>query len=346
MNKTFISKGFLLFLLVAVLYVCYQIFTPFLDEILISAVLVSIFYGPYERLVKLLRGRKNIASLVMCILVVLIVILPISNFIVYAAQRSVTGYNQIISSANNFNLEGLKNYPYLEKFNMIGIGTDTLKDVLIDVAKKLNDWLVGGAASLIRGTTSFFISIFLVLFAMFFFFVDGKKMVEKLMYWTPLPNKYDKEIFKKFKDVSYSTIFSTFITAIAQGFIGAIGLLIIGFPVFFTSIALAFASIIPYIGTAIVWVPISIYLLATGQIWQGIFLIVWGSVVVGNSDNLIRTYLIKDKAGVHPLFVFFSILGGIILFGFWGIVFGPLVISLAVTILHIYEMEYESVLEK
>ncbi len=128
--------------------------------------------------------------------------------------------------------------------------------------------------------------------------------------------------------------------------IGAIGFLIVGFPVFFPSITMAFTSIIPYVGTALVWVPIGLYLLVTGNIWQGIFIMIWGAVIVGNSDNVIRAYLIKDKAGVHPLFVVFSILGGLSLFGFWGIVFGPLVISLAVTILHIYEMEYESVLEK
>ncbi len=346
MNKNYLAKGFLLFLVVGVLYVCYLIFTPFLDEILISAVLVSIFYGPYERLVKLFRGRKNIASLVMCILVILIVILPVSNFIVYAAQRSVSGYNQIITYANNFDFSGLKSYPYLEKFDMIGLNSDTIKDVLIDVAKKLNDWLVGGAASVIRGTTNFFISVVLVLLTMFFFFIDGKKMVERLMYWTPLPNKYDREIFYKFRDVSYSTIISTFVTAFAQGVAGALGFVIIGLPAFFAGVAMAFLSLLPYFGSGLVWFPVSIYLLVTGQIWQGIFLMAWGMALVGTIDNLIRAYLIKGKAQVHPIFVIFSILGGIILFGFWGIVFGPLFISLAVTILHIYEMEYENVLEK
>ena len=73
---------------------------------------------------------------------------------------------------------------------------------------------------------------------------------------------------------------------------------------------------------------------------------VWGALIDGNSDKLLRTYLIKNKAGVHPLFVFFSILGGLSIFGFWGIIFGPLIIALAVTILHIYELEYENVLEK
>jgi predicted PurR-regulated permease PerM len=109
---------------------------------------------------------------------------------------------------------------------------------------------------------------------------------------------------------------------------------------------MAFLSLLPYFGSGLVWFPVSIYLLVTGQIWQGIFLMAWGMALVGTIDNLIRAYLIKGKAQVHPIFVIFSILGGIILFGFWGIVFGPLFISLAVTILHIYEMEYESVLEK
>lgn len=171
-------------------------------------------------------------------------------------------------------------------------------------------------------------------------------MLEKLMYLTPLPNKYDLEIFKKFKDVSYSTFVSTFVVAIAQGILGAIGFIIIGFPAFFAGIAIAFISILPYVGSVIITVPIAVYLLAIGNVWQGVFMLIWGLGVVANVDNLIRAYMIKGKSEVHPIFLIFSILGGIVLFGFWGVVIGPLVIALAITIIHIYELEYRGVLEK
>ena len=346
MERHYISKIFLIFLIIVVIYACYRIFAPFLDEILAATILVTVFYAPYERLVKFFRGRKSIAALIMCLLVALLVILPLTNFIVYAAQRSVVGYERILTFVNENKLEGIIQDGYLDKVNVLGLSSDTARDVIIDIAKKVNDWLVSGAANFIKGTTNFLISLVLIIFTMFFFFTDGKRMVEKITSWTPLSDKYSKEIFKKFRDVSYSTMASTFVTAIVQGIIGAIGFIIVGLPAFFAGIAMGFLSLLPYIGAGFVWFPVGIYLLVVGKIWQGIFLLIWGAAVISTVDNLIRAYIIKGKAQVHPIFIIFSILGGIALFGFWGIIFGPLIISLAVTVLHIYELEYGKALEK
>lgn len=346
MNKDFISKAFLIFLIISVAYICYLIFRPFLTVILVATILVSIFYNPYQQIVKLFRGRRNLAAFVMCFMIALLVILPIANFIAYTAQRGVEAYDTTVKYFTEKDIEGFISFESLSRFNVLGLSGETLKNTLIDVADKVKDWLAAGAGNFIKGTTNFVISVFLIFFTMFFFFVDGPKMLERLMYWTPLPNKYDKEIFKKFRDVSYSTVVSTFVTAIAQGLIGALGFIIVGLPAFFTGIAMAFLSLLPYIGAAFIWAPAGIYLLFIGKIWQGIFILIWGGAVVSTVDNLIKAYIIKGKAKVHPIFIIFSILGGISLFGFWGVIFGPLIISLAVTILHIYEMEYGNVLEK
>lgn len=346
MPANMLSKSFLMFCIVAILYICYNIFKPFLVIIVVATILVTIFYGPYEQLVITLRGRKNLASLIMCLLVAVLVIVPIANFMVYSAQRSLETYDLTRDFFGRHDVSTTIKNEFWDKYNYLGLGGDTFKSALIEVAKKVNDWIVNGTGSIIKGTTNFFFSLIMIIFTMFFFFIDGSRMLEKLMYWTPLPNKYDKEIFKKFKDVSYSTIISTFVTAIAQGLIGAIGFMIVGVPAFFAGIAMAFLSLLPYIGAAFIWFPVGVYLLVMGEIWQGVFLFIWGIGVVATVDNLIKAYIIKGKAQVHPIFIIFSILGGITFFGFWGVVFGPLVISLAVTILHIYELEYESVLEK
>lgn len=346
MPGSMLSKSFLIFCIIAILYICYNIFKPFLVIIVAATILSTIFYGFYEQMVKVLRGRKNIAAALMCFLVAILVILPIANFMVYTAQRSIETYDITKKFLESHNVSMKIKDTFWAKYDYLGLDTETFKSALIEVAKKVNDWIVNGTGNIIKGTTNFIFSLIMIIFTMFFFFIDGQKMLERLMYWTPLPNKYDREIFKKFKDVSYSTIISTFVTAIAQGFIGAIGFMIVGVPAFFAGIAMAFLSLLPYVGSAFVWFPVGVYLLITGNIWQGVFLFVWGAVIVSTVDNLIKAYIIKDKAQVHPIFIIFSILGGIAFFGFWGVIFGPLVISLAVTILHIYELEYESVLEK
>ncbi|MFH1522576.1 MAG: AI-2E family transporter [Patescibacteria group bacterium] len=346
MDKSFISKAFLLLIIIFVVYACYLIFRPFLTEILAATIIVSIFYSTYELLVKKLWGRRNLAALVMCILVALLVIIPLANFIVYAAQKSVEAYSEITTKVNTDNLGIIMDSRALDKVNLMGFDSESIRGFIIDIAKKLKDWLVSGGTNLIKGTTNFIISLVIIIFTTFFFFVDGKKMIEKLMYWTPLSNKYDKKIFQKFRDVSHSIMLSTFVTAAAQGIIGAIGFLIVGMPAFFAGVAMAFLSLLPFVGAAIIWLPVGVYLLVTGSIWQGIFLLIWGGAVVSTTDNVLRAYIIKGKAQVHPIFIIFSVLGGIALFGFWGIIFGPLIISLAVTILHIYELEYGDVLEK
>lgn len=344
MEKNNLPKIFLLILLVAILYAVYRIFQPFLVEIIAATILVSIFYRPYEWLVKKLKGKRSIASFIMCLVVVLLVIVPTVNLIIYGAQKSIDAYNQTRVYLNN-NEEIIK-VNIIRQADILGINVESVKDLIVETVKKSSDWLVSGSASLVKGTTSFIISLIVIVFTMFFFFVDGQRMVEKLMHWTPLPNKYDKEIFKKFRDVSFSTVISTFATAAAQGVIGGLGFLFVGLPAFLPGLFMAFLSLIPYVGTLFVWLPAGIYLLVEGKIVSGIFMLAWGAIVVSNSDNLIRAYLIKGKAQVHPIFIIFSILGGIALFGFWGVILGPLIISLAVTILHIYELEYETVLEK
>jgi predicted PurR-regulated permease PerM len=336
-----LQRSFLLLLIAAIILACYFIFRPFLAEMMVAAVLVSVFYTPFLWLTKKLGGRRGISALLMCILVVLLVIVPIANILFYAAQQSIVAYTYLrdfVASLSGGSAVQI-NSSIQVVYDFV-LENEFAKNTLLGVVDYLKQWFASGAGFIIIGTTNFFVSLALIILTMFFFFIDGEKMLDRLKRWTPLSSQYDHEIFKKFRVVSYSTMLSTFVTAIAQGLIGAVGLFIVGIPAVLGGVAMAFLSLIPYFGAGLVWAPIAAYLLISGQIWQGIFLIAWGAGVVGSADNLIRAYIIKGKAEVHPIFVIFSILGGIALFGFWGVVFGPLIISLAVTIMHIYEMEY------
>lgn len=348
MSRAFLTRLFLFALLFGVIAACYLIFKPFLITILISAVLASIFYPIYEWLTKKIGGRPNLAALIMCLLILLVIIIPMTNLIIFGAQKSIAAYSDTMRFLNNNNVgDNIEDGILAKAQGWFNISGTELKGIFLDVAKKSSNWLVEGAGGFLKGTTSFVISLVLIIFTLFFFFADGKRMLEKLMYWTPLPDKYDHLIFKKFKDVSYTVFLSTFAVAIAQATLCAIGFTIVGLPAFFPAIATALLSMIPFFGAYLVWVPASIYLLVTGHIWQGVFMIIWGAGLISTIDNVIRMFMIKGKAQVHPLFVLFSVLGGITVFGFWGVVIGPLIISLAVTVLNIYdEIEYKKILSK
>ena len=345
MKKDNLSRPFLITLLVLVFVACYLVFKPYLSEILIAAVLVSIFYGLYEKLVRFLRGKRNLAAGIMCFILVLVIIIPIVNLIIYSGQQSVQAYQSTVQFLNENKMETVLEDSYLSQLNVFGFDPSSIEQFIMDTLKKSSNWLVDGATTLITETTKFIFSLFMIILTMFFFFVDGKNMLNKIMYWSPLKNSYDLEIFKKFRSVSYTIFVTTFVTAAAQGLVGAIGFIIIGLPAFFAGILMGFLSLLPYIGAAFIYVPVGVYLLFIGEVWQGIFLLLWGSIILGNTDNILRGYMIKGKAQVNPIFIIFSILGGIVLFGFWGVIIGPLIISIAVTVLHIYELEYANSLD-
>jgi len=342
------TRIFLLVLLISVLGACFLVFKPFLIIILVAAILASVFYRPYEWLAIKMGGRKKIAAIVMCLLIILVIIVPLTNIIIYGAQKSVVAYSDTIQFLNAGGYENtIESGVLATAQKWFNIGGEGLKTLILDIAQKSSNFLVSGATGFLKGTTTFIISLILIIFTLFFFFIDGQKMLERVMYWTPLPDKYDHLIFKKFRDVSYSVFFSTFLIAVVQSSLLAIAFLIVGLPAFFPAIATALLSMIPLVGTWLVWVPAGIYLLAIGHIWQGLFVLIFGMAIISTSDNVIRMYIINTKAEVHPIFILFSVLGGIALFGFWGIVIGPLLISLSVTILNIYdELEYSKILHK
>jgi len=347
-----LTKPFLLILVVLVLVGCYLVFRPFLTEIFVAAILASVFYTPFVRFSKFLKGRDKLAALLMCLLLLVIIILPAFKLLTYAGDKSVLAYSASVEFFNNhtvndlfktdFFSRGALRYLHLENYNFYNT---TFQNTLLDILKQSSDWLLSGATFALKETTNFVISLILIVITVFFFFVDGKKMLSGLMRLSPLADKYDRELFRKFRTVSYTTFVSTFVAAIAQGVVGGIGFAIVGFPAFLAGVIIALLSLLPYIGAAIFYIPIGLYYLLAGDIWQGVFVLLWGTFVVSTIDNVIRTYMIKDEAEINPIFVLFSILGGVLMFGFWGVILGPLIIALAVTVLHIYILEFGDPLE-
>lgn len=345
-RKQLTSVIFLLIVLGLVLVGSYLVLRPFLPEIIIAMVLVSAFYPVYHWLLGKLKGRKSLAALIMCLAILLVIIVPLVDFVFFLSGKSIEAYGAIEHYFEVNPVENVINNGVFEKYKFLNVDGINFKDYLINIAGNINDFILASATNLIKGATRFVTSLILVVFTMYFFFKDGDRLLKKIMELTPLANKYDRAIFKKFRDVSYSTILSTFITSIVQGLVGAIGFAIIGLPAFFAGIFMTVLALLPYVGSAFIWLPVGLYLILTGSIWQGVFLLLWGFLVVSVIDNVLRPFLMKGKAEVHPIFIFFSILGGITIFGFWGILFGPLIIAITVTILDIYEKEFKEVLEK
>ncbi len=334
-------RPFLWLLIILSLVLFYYLFKPFLIEIFIAGILASVFFVFYEKLTKLLWNKKSLSAVLMCLALFLFIITPITLMIIYGASQAPSAFRDV----NNFiNQSEFFQSDFFESFELIANVEINIKQLLIDASKNINEWLVSATTIFLKGTTNFIVSLLIIFLTMYFFFVNGRKIVAQLIYWSPLPNQYDIQIVNKFKQISYNAVFSLFVAAIVQGTLSALGLLVVGWPFLLTFIISAVLSIIPYM-LGFFFIPIIIYLLIEGQIWQAIFITIWNLIIVVNLDELVRAYIIKGKSEINMIFMVFALLGGISLFGFWGIFIGPIILALAVAVIQIYQLEYKKSLE-
>ncbi len=344
---------FLLLLLGIALYFGYLIFKPYFAVIIMAAIFALIFHPFYNWLEKKLKGRSSVAAFLTVFLFILIVVIPLINFIALLVSESINSYPLLEETFSEGNLNSTfemivqKTKDFQAVFPFFDTATFDPKSILLDVSNSLTSFIVKNANVVIAGTTNFFISLFFMLITMYYLLKDGDVFMDRVMKLTPLPNKYDKKLFEKFREVSKSTVLSSLVTALVQGVLGGIAYAIVGLPAtLFLAVATSISSLIPFVGTTLVWVPIAVVLLVSGHPFAALFITIWGIGVIGLSDNIIRTKLIQSRSNIHPLLVFFSIFSGIGLWGFLGIIFGPLVLAIILTVLHIYELEYDHILEK
>lgn len=204
-------------------------------------------------------------------------------------------------------------------------------------------YLLDHYSAILGGLGSLIVKFFIMIFSMFFFFRDGERFVDELKKLVPLNPRYEDMVLAKLKEVTYATFYGVFATGISQGLCAAVIFYFLGIqnPILWGT-ATAVFSLIPVVGTAAVWVPMAVYLMISGAVVKGVVLLVLGGTVIGLVDNIVRPLIIEGKsAGMHLLLVFFSLLGGLMLFGPAGLIIGPLIAATLVTFLEIYKIEYE-----
>jgi len=180
-----------------------------------------------------------------------------------------------------------------------------------------------------------------MIFVIFYLVRDGEEMVEKGRYFSPLRRDQEDRILNGVRLVARSVLLGSFLTAVLQGLVGSIGLAVVGIPALFWGTMIGFSSLIPVIGTAIIWVPVVVYLLIMGYVKSAVFFSLWSVIIVGSIDNFIRPFLMKGQANMSPFYIFLSIVGGVQYFGLVGILYGPLILSFAMIMLYIYGVEYQ-----
>ncbi len=214
-----------------------------------------------------------------------------------------------------------------------------------EFAGNIGSFLFNGLAAATSGTASFFFQFFIMLYAMFFFLMNGHETLRKIMYYMPLTSEDENLMLERFVSVTRATVKGTIVIGAIQGGLAGAGFALAGIPsATFWGTIMAVMSIIPALGTAVVWIPGVIFLLATGKVGAGVALGIWCILVVGSADNFLRPWLVGKDTKMSDLMVLLGTLGGIVLFGIVGVIIGPIIAALFVTIWDIYGVAFKDVL--
>jgi predicted PurR-regulated permease PerM len=322
--------------------------SEFLIALLLAALAAGILRPLYKRLVRRFRGRRSLASAVSIAALFFLGIGPIVVFLVIVGMQAVDIAQALgpwararISEGATFN-RLVERFPELEALRPY---RDQILAKLGELGSAAGALAVSAATAAARETFSFFLLLFVMLYATFFFLVDGRETLRKILYYLPLPPEDEERLVARFVSVARATIKGTGVVGIAQGAVGGIGFWVAGISgAALWATVMAIFSILPGIGTAIVWVPAVIYLLAVGHTLAAVLLAIWCLIVVGTIDNFLRPWLVGKDTKMSDLLVLLSTLGGITMFGAVGVIIGPIVAALFVTVWEIYGEVFEDVL--
>lgn len=343
---------FSLLLLALISVAFYQIMAPFLLDAFLSVVFTNVFFRLYGRVRGLIGGREYPAAGITVLVVLIVVAVPVSVIGLLVYSEAVRGYAAIRSmwptvATDLGQIEILRwaaDLPFLGEY--------VAQFQAIDLNELVRGALEASSQFIIRVTQQSFVSItqavlnfVLVLFLMFFMFVDGPKLVRRIYDITPMPDKEMDEIVEETLNTTSATLISTIIIGIIEGTFGAVLFIIFGLPSpFLWGVIIMILSMIPLIGTNLVIVPAGVILIATGRIGGGILLIALGFGGVAITQNVIKPKLLGDRAGLHPALVLLATIGGIAWLGLIGFLVGPLLASLFIVVWEQFAKRYALVL--
>ncbi len=341
-------KGFLILLVIAISLIFFAMVRSFLMTMLLAAILSGMVHPLYRWLVKLLRGRKALASVVTTLTVFVVIIVPllgIAGIVVAQAidiSNSVTPWvQQQIGQPNELD-RLLDRIPFMDALTPY---RDQIVQKLGELVAGVGSFLVSRLAATTRGTAVFFFKLFIMLYAMYFFLIDGAKVLDKILYYMPLTAKDENRMVEKFVSVSRATLKGTFVIGLVQGGLAGMAFAVLGVNgAFFWGTIMAVLSIIPGVGVALVWIPAAGYLLAIGRPIAALLLTLWCAGLVGTVDNVLRPRLVGKDTKMPDLLILLGTLGGLVLFGAAGIIVGPVVAALFVTVWEIYGTTFKDIL--
>lgn len=335
--------------LLVVLYYVFRILQPFLTALVWAAVLATVFHPVYERLAHRLQ-RPRLASALACVLLTVAIVLPVMLLLILLAGESLEAYRLVQAKIQEGAWHGLDSlrqavaYQWLRtKLLALGLPEPDLREMAVQVVRSLSQFLVSHSSDVFAGFTRFVFNFVVTIFGMYYLFLSGAEILRELRQLSPLRREHEEAIISKFKEITLATFEGNLLTSALQGAAGGLVFFLFGLPSpLLWGAVMAFLSLVPLVGTALVWGPVVAYYLITGALAKGFALLAVCAGVVGSIDNLVKPLLIRRRAEIPTLWVFVGVLGGVGVFGFLGFVLGPLMVAVLFALIEIYKVEFRS----
>ena len=348
MNASRLSLGFLVVLTLGVTAAFLTMIRPFLMALLLAAIAASMIHRRFEGLARRIGGRRPPAAIVTIIFVVLVIVMPLVALIgvvtkqaIRVAEAVTPWAQEMIAQPDHFAawIEGQPAWKHILPYE------DQILQRMADLVSWLSSWAVDNLSSATAGTLSFLFLLFVGLYALYYFLLHGAALLDRALWYMPLADVDERRLVDKFRSVTRATLVGTLVVGGIQGSLAGIALAIAGVPsALFWTVLMVILSVIPGIGTALVWGPACLWLLAEGARTEAIWVALFCLLVVGSIDNILRPRLVGRDTAMPDLLILLSTLGGIGMFGAVGIVIGPVLAAVCLTLWELYGIAFADVL--
>lgn len=334
-DKIQVFNLFFFGILLVLLYQLLKILSPFLGAILVAGTLALVFYPVHLWIKRAITSNNNLASALSTGAVLLTVVLPLLIFGWLLFKESKEIYpktNQWLSHFSQSNLdfqipEGLRSVWNLDA-----------GDVVLGGIKNLQENIMKSAGTILKNIFFFLVSFMVVIATLFVFFRDGERLLHWLIDIIPMDTEHKYRIANQLYITTIAVVRGFLLTAAVQGLMGVIGYALAGVPApILLGVLTSFAALVPFVGTSLIWLPLGISFIFIKGLSTGVFILLWGALVIGLIDNVIRPILIGQKAKLPIFLLFLGIFGGLRVYGPIGIFMGPLLISCLIVFLQIYK---------
>jgi predicted PurR-regulated permease PerM len=353
MRKDKMARYFLLLVLILTGVFFINMVKIFLLPVFLAIVFTGLFYPLYRLILKISNNRASISAFLCCLIIILGVLIPVYVIGDLVAREAIELYESTEDGVRNFirkiesgEAQWFSSLLDSRIFELLALDKVDWQATIEEILKNSASTLASVINIATRETFLLFVHVFILLFAMYYFFRDGENIIKMFKYLSPLDERYEDEFINKFSSMSRATIKGVLVIAIIKGVLGGLTFWMFGVTgAILWGVVMVLLSIIPLVGVWLVMIPAGIVMMVMGDIWQGIVVILIGTVFIGNIDNILNPILVGRDTGMHELIIFLSTIGGLSVFGIMGFLVGPLIASMLVTLLHVYSIEFKEQLE-